>query len=219
MIFFYYLWFYFFFIFPEEEIKRLHQALDSEGSYSQVGFSYDDEKKSVEDSQSPKQSEGSHEEDEAFVPEPELELPENMTVVSIVSFMFRVLLLFAFLYQIFHFQPETQKLNAIIIKTALFISRQGGQMEVLIKAKQANNQQFSFLSIDGELHPYYKHVLEAIKSGKYNPEKQPEKEESGTHSILLYVNRLYIFLHLLNRVEDPIWENYYNMTDVFIETK
>jgi hypothetical protein len=54
-------------------------------------------------------------------------------------------------------------------------------MEILIKAKQGNNQQFSFLSIDGELHPYYKHVLEAIKSGKYNPEKQPEKEEIGMH--------------------------------------
>lgn len=53
-------------------------------------------------------------------------------------------------------------------------------MEILIKAKQANNPQFSFLSIDGALHPYYRIVLEAIKSGKYNPEKQPEKEESGT---------------------------------------
>ncbi|XP_011498257.1 PREDICTED: splicing factor, suppressor of white-apricot homolog [Ceratosolen solmsi marchali] len=140
----------------EEEIKRLHQALDLESSYSQVGFNYDDEKKSLDDSQSPKQSDGSHEEDEAFIAEPELEIPEDMVV------------------------PETQKLHAIITKTALFISRQGGQMEVLIKAKQGNNQQFSFLSIDGELHPYYKHVLEAIKSGKYNPEKQPEKEEFET---------------------------------------
>lgn len=52
-------------------------------------------------------------------------------------------------------------------------------MEILIKAKQANNPQFSFLSIDGPLHPYYKIVLEAIKAGKYNPEKPVEKEESG----------------------------------------
>ena len=68
-------------------------------------------------------------------------------------------------------------------------------MEILIKAKQANNPQFSFLSIDGELHPYYKHVLEAIKSGKYNPEKQPEKEESGTHLYLLCLSKLYLSLH------------------------
>ncbi|XP_058790335.1 splicing factor, suppressor of white-apricot homolog isoform X2 [Phymastichus coffea] len=140
-------------MYHEEEIKRLHQALDAENSYSQVAFNYDDEKKFAEDSQSPKQSEGSFEEDEAYIAEPDLDVPVDMKV------------------------PETQKHNAIITKTALFISRQGGQMEVLIKAKQANNKQFEFLSMDGELHPYYKHVLEAIKSGKYNPEKQPEKEE------------------------------------------
>lgn len=70
------------------------------------------------------------------------------------------------------FQPDTEKLNAIITKTALFISRQGGQMEILIKAKQANNPQFSFLSIDSLLHPYYRLVLDSIKNGTYNPEKQ-----------------------------------------------
>ncbi|XP_032663725.1 splicing factor, suppressor of white-apricot homolog isoform X3 [Odontomachus brunneus] len=138
-------------------MRRLHQALDSE-SYHQVGFNYNEDenghKAPCEDSQSPKQSEGSQEEDQAFVPPPELEIPEGMIV------------------------PETQKLNAIITKTALFISRQGSQMEILIKAKQANNPQFAFLSIDEPLHQYYRYVLDAIKSGKYNPEKQPEKEES-----------------------------------------
>ncbi|XP_046835580.1 splicing factor, suppressor of white-apricot homolog isoform X3 [Vespa crabro] len=145
-------------MYHEEEMKRLHQALDSENSYTQVAYNYNEDennsKLACEDSQSPKQSEGSQEEDQAFVPPPDLEIPEGMTV------------------------PETQKLNAIITKTALFISRQGGQMEILLKAKQANNPQFSFLSIDEPLHPYYKFVLEAIKTGKYNPEKQPEKEES-----------------------------------------
>ncbi|XP_015187028.1 PREDICTED: splicing factor, suppressor of white-apricot homolog isoform X2 [Polistes dominula] len=146
-------------MYHEEEMKRLHQALDSENSYTQVAYNYNDDennsKLACEDSsQSPKQSEGSQEEDQAFVPPADLEIPEGMTV------------------------PETQKLNAIITKTALFISRQGGQMEILLKAKQANNPQFSFLSIGEPLHPYYKFVLEAIKTGKYNPEKQPEKEES-----------------------------------------
>ncbi|KAL0131733.1 hypothetical protein PUN28_002942 [Cardiocondyla obscurior] len=142
----------------EEEIKRLHQALDSETSYNQVGYNYNEDenghKASGEDSQSPKQSEGSQEEDQAFVPPPELEIPEGMIV------------------------PETQKLNAIIMKTALFISQHGCQLEILIKTKQANNPQFAFLSIDEPLHQYYKYVLDAIKSGKYNPEKQPEKEQS-----------------------------------------
>ncbi|KYM87292.1 Protein suppressor of white apricot [Atta colombica] len=145
-------------MYHEEEIKRLHQALDSESSYNQVGYNYNEDenghKASGEDSQSSKQSEGSQEEDQVFVPPPELEIPEGMIL------------------------PETQKLNAIIMKTALFISQHGSQLEILIKTKQANNPQFAFLSIDEPLHQYYKYVLDAIKSGKYNPEKQPEKEES-----------------------------------------
>ncbi|XP_011262451.2 splicing factor, suppressor of white-apricot homolog isoform X2 [Camponotus floridanus] len=145
-------------MYHEEEIKRLHQALDSESSYNQAGYNYNEDennqKASGEDSQSPKQSEGSQEEDQAFVPPPELEIPEGMIL------------------------PETQKLSAIITKTALFISQHGSQLEILIKTKQANNPQFAFLSIDEPLHQYYKFVLDAIKNGKYNPEKQPEKEES-----------------------------------------
>ncbi|XP_011345845.1 splicing factor, suppressor of white-apricot homolog isoform X2 [Ooceraea biroi] len=145
-------------MYHEEEIKRLHQALDSD-SYNQVGFTYNEDenghKASGEDSQSPKQSEGSQEEDQTFVPPPELEIPDGMIL------------------------PETQKLNAIITKTALFISQHGTQLEILIKTKQANNPQFAFLSIDEPLHRYYKHMLDAIKNGKYIPEKQPEKEETA----------------------------------------
>ncbi|XP_072755114.1 splicing factor, suppressor of white-apricot homolog isoform X2 [Anoplolepis gracilipes] len=145
-------------MYHEEEIKRLHQALDSESSYNQVGYNYNEDennqKASGEDSQSPKQSEDSQEEDQAFVPPPELEIPEGMIL------------------------PETQKLSAIITKTALFISQHGSQLEILIKTKQANNPQFAFLSIDEPLHQYYKFLLDAIKNGKYNPEKQPEKEET-----------------------------------------
>lgn len=69
----------------EEEMKRLHQALDSENSYTQVGYNYNEDennsKLACEDSQSPKQSEGSQEEDQAFVPPADLEIPEGMTVV------------------------------------------------------------------------------------------------------------------------------------------
>lgn len=86
-------------------------------------------------------------------------------------------------------------MSAIITKTALFISQHGSQLEILIKTKQANNPQFAFLSIDEPLHQYYKFVLDAIKNGKYNPEKQPEKEESGTHFIF-YNKRCLIVITL-----------------------
>lgn len=49
----------------------------------------------------------------------------------------------------------------------MFVYRQGGQMEILIKAKQADNPQFGFLNQDNALYKYYRHVLAAIKSGRY----------------------------------------------------
>jgi hypothetical protein len=69
------------------------------------------------------------------------------------------------------------KQHAIIEKTALFISQQGGQMEVLLKAKQSGNSQFGFLSYDNELHAYYKLVLNAIRSNRYKVMTE-DKEES-----------------------------------------
>lgn len=51
-----------------------------------MGYNYNEDenghKASGEDSQSPKQSEDSQEEDQAFVPPPELEIPEEMVLVK-----------------------------------------------------------------------------------------------------------------------------------------
>lgn len=47
-------------------------------------------------------------------------------------------------------------------------------MEILIKAKQSGNSQFDFLNYDDQLNPYYKHLVELIKSGKYVPELESE---------------------------------------------
>lgn len=37
----------------------------------------------------------------------------------------------------------------------------------MLKAKQAGNSQFDFLRFDHYLNPYYKHVLRAMKEGRY----------------------------------------------------
>uniref|UniRef100_A0A1Q3FCK9 Putative splicing factor suppressor of white-apricot n=1 Tax=Culex tarsalis TaxID=7177 RepID=A0A1Q3FCK9_CULTA len=74
--------------------------------------------------------------------------------------------------------PETMKEHAIIEKTAKFIASQDSQMEILLRAKQAANPQFGFLSPGGKLYRYYRHVLMAIKTNRYPEEVEevPEKE-------------------------------------------
>lgn len=52
-------------------------------------------------------------------------------------------------------------------------------MEVLLKMKQANNPQFQFLSFGSALHPYYRHVYMAIKTGRYRPQTQQQKALEG----------------------------------------
>lgn len=86
------------------------------------------------------------------------------------------------------FQPETTKIHAIIEKTAKFISTQGAQMEILIKAKQANNPLFEFLNQGSHLNPFYKHTLQALKDGNYpsdggqaqNTDSENSVEQSGS---------------------------------------
>ncbi|KAF5281900.1 hypothetical protein FQR65_LT14484 [Abscondita terminalis] len=105
--------------------------------------------------------------DQVFVPPPELNLPDDIELVN------------------------TIKTNARIEKTALFISKQGPQMEILIKTKQADNPQFNFLNKDDRLHKYYQFLLSAIKSGQYKcsfetadnrkSEEVCDEEENGDH--------------------------------------
>lgn len=56
-------------------------------------------------------------------------------------------------------------------------------MEIIIKTKQKDNSQFDFMHFDDEMNPYYKHLLQMIKSGKYKPkvEEKPTEEEGNTY--------------------------------------
>ncbi len=82
----------------------------------------------------------------------------------------------------FQFQPQTEKINSIIEKTAQFVAAQGAQMEIVIKTKQQNNPQFDFLNFSHELNPYYKHVVRMIKSGLYKPQPKQQRKRLSSGS-------------------------------------
>ncbi|KAM0938074.1 putative suppressor of white apricot domain, SWAP/Surp superfamily [Dioscorea sansibarensis] len=83
--------------------------------------------------------------------------------------------------------PPTEKLHQIISRTALFVSRHGGQSEIILRVKQGNNPTFGFLMPDHHLHPYYRFLVdhpELVKadySSKPQTEKSSDNEGNQTH--------------------------------------
>ena len=62
--------------------------------------------------------------------------------------------------------PMTKKQYDIVLHTVKSIRDYGGQFEILLKVKQADdNPQFDFLNPDSEIHEFYQHVchLRTIK--------------------------------------------------------
>ncbi|XP_064538629.1 protein suppressor of white apricot isoform X3 [Drosophila montana] len=146
----------------EEDLKRLQQET-SGGNYSQVDFHYDGQStcsSSGADAVTSPTSESSTPAEESELP---YTLPPSLLVAPAPGMQL----------------PETMKQHAIIEKTARFIATQGAQMEILIKAKQANNAQFDFLSQGGQLQPYYRHLLSAIKQGKYAASAPPATTDTA----------------------------------------
>lgn len=76
------------------------------------------------------------------------------------------------------FQPATIKTHNIIERTANFVCQQGAQFEIVLKAKQSGNSQFDFLRFDHYLNPYYKHILRAMKEGRYNLASSSKQEQT-----------------------------------------
>ena len=82
----------------------------------------------------------------------------------------------SFLYDHPCLQPSTKKLHAIMEKTAMFIVQRGPQVEIVIKAKQKHNPYFAFLDFEDHLNPYYKHLLQALRTQAYIPQPPTEPE-------------------------------------------
>ncbi|THD26305.1 hypothetical protein D915_002742 [Fasciola hepatica] len=140
----------------EEEKKRESERARSQ--YGAVGFSYDEGSGINEVTQ---KGEAAGETDhEPLSPEAPYVCPQELVLSEGVDL------------------PETEKQAQIIERTAVFVARQGNQMEIILKAKQTNNPLFSFLNYDHRLNQFYKEVVKLIKSGRYIPKARPAKVES-----------------------------------------
>uniref|UniRef100_A0A8B9H840 Splicing factor SWAP n=1 Tax=Astyanax mexicanus TaxID=7994 RepID=A0A8B9H840_ASTMX len=144
----------------EEEYKRLSEALADEGTYNAVAFRYsadyyDPSQPTEEEDASKENDPDPQEEDceEPFVAPPGLAIPPDVEL------------------------PATIKTHAIIERTANFVCKQGAQFEIVLKAKQAGNSQFDFLRFDHYLNPYYKHILRAMKEGRYTPASDSKQDQ------------------------------------------
>lgn len=75
-------------------------------------------------------------------------------------------------------KPSSMKDHHLMERTALFIHKNGPQMEIILKIKQSSNPAFSFLNFDSPLNQYFRYLLSVIRAGKYVPKEKPDKEET-----------------------------------------
>ena len=88
--------------------------------------------------------------------------------------------------------PETKKHADLIEKTALFLSKQNKQMEIVIKTKQKDNPLFDFLSTPSPLHRYYKHLLFLISTGLYAYNNEEEEKIEYFFFFSFFSNSLFL---------------------------
>ncbi|XP_023638272.1 protein suppressor of white apricot isoform X2 [Capsella rubella] len=78
--------------------------------------------------------------------------------------------------------PPTEKLHQIITRTSSFVSKHGGQSEIVLRVKQGGNPTFGFLMPDHHLHPYFRFLVDhqELLIGKSSiEEKKNESEKDG----------------------------------------
>jgi hypothetical protein len=66
--------------------------------------------------------------------------------------------------------PRTARLHALIHRTAAFVRGKGPQMEILLKAREANNPALAFLNHNHAFAPYYRAAVHARISSPWSPD-------------------------------------------------
>lgn len=79
-------------------------------------------------------------------------------------------------------QPPTEKVHQIIARTATFVSKHGGQSEIVLRVKQGDNPTFGFLMPDHHLHAYFRYLVEhpELVLAEINEKSQDERKTAGT---------------------------------------
>ncbi|XP_031404716.1 splicing factor, suppressor of white-apricot homolog isoform X2 [Punica granatum] len=75
--------------------------------------------------------------------------------------------------------PPTEKLHQIIARTATFVSKNGGQSEIVLRVKQGDNPTFGFLMPDHHLHPYFRFLVDHQELLRSDTEEKSSGECAG----------------------------------------
>ncbi|XP_058220132.1 uncharacterized protein LOC131330530 isoform X3 [Rhododendron vialii] len=87
-------------------------------------------------------------------------------------------------------QPPTEKVHQIIARTAVFVSKHGGQSEIVLRVKQGDNPTFGFLMPDHYLHAYFRFLVDhqdlvqSSTDGKAETEKKGNTESNQTDGVV-----------------------------------
>ncbi|XP_057795273.1 uncharacterized protein LOC131011514 isoform X2 [Salvia miltiorrhiza] len=78
--------------------------------------------------------------------------------------------------------PPTEKIHQIIARTAIFVSKHGGQSEIILRVKQGDNPTFGFLMPDHHLHTYFRYLVEhpELLHPEIDEKSQDERKMVGT---------------------------------------
>ncbi|KAI3466265.1 hypothetical protein Pfo_022928 [Paulownia fortunei] len=78
--------------------------------------------------------------------------------------------------------PPTEKVHQIIARTAIFVSKHGGQSEIILRVKQGDNPTFGFLMPDNHLHAYFRYLVEhqELLHSEFDGKSQYEGKNAGS---------------------------------------
>ncbi|PPS09013.1 hypothetical protein GOBAR_AA11611 [Gossypium barbadense] len=75
--------------------------------------------------------------------------------------------------------PPTEKVHQIMARTAIFVSKHGGQSEIVLRVKQGDNPTFGFLMPDHRLHPYFRFLVDHQELLSSNSIDEESKADSS----------------------------------------